>query len=109
MSARAEAEHEQEQGAAHDQPRQRRAVVRRATETQPRPRSPRQARATQEQGAQVNAQQQPKLTDNRALLASIGHRRVRTVAAEISPYAEALYGVVCERKPVGVAWQHDEW
>jgi len=47
--------------------------------------------------------------DNRALLASIGHRRVRNVAAEVSQYAEALYNVVAERKPIGEAWASDEW
>lgn len=44
-----------------------------------------------------------KTTDNRALLTTIGHRLVKKVAAEVSPYAAALLGVALERR------REDEW
>jgi hypothetical protein len=37
------------------------------------------------------------LVDKRALLHTVWHRIVRVVAAETSPYAEALFGVLLER------------
>lgn len=55
---------------------------------------------------------QPRVTtpvDNRALLAAIGHRRVRNVAAESGQYAEALFAVVLERKARGESWDESEW
>jgi hypothetical protein len=55
----------------------------------------------------VSAQVGP--VDNRALLASIGHRRVRIVAGEVSRYAEALYAIVCERRPIGEGWTEGDW
>jgi hypothetical protein len=57
----------------------------------------------------MQAQRQTSPTDHRALLASIGSRRVRNVAAEVSPFAEALFHVVAERKPRGESWHSDEW
>jgi hypothetical protein len=57
----------------------------------------------------MNAQPAPRVVDNRALLATIPNRLVRAVAAEVSPYAEALYGVVLERKPAREPWGKDEW
>jgi hypothetical protein len=57
----------------------------------------------------MSAQPQIRPTDHRALLASIGSRRVRNVAAEVSPFAEALFNVVAERKPRGESWHSDEW
>jgi hypothetical protein len=51
----------------------------------------------------------PGLTDNRALLASIGSRRVRYVAGEISPFAAALLAVLLERKPREERWTDPEW
>jgi hypothetical protein len=53
--------------------------------------------------------QTARAVDNRALLATIRHRLVRAVAAEVSPYAEALFGVVLERKPAREPWAADEW
>lgn len=50
-----------------------------------------------------------KVVDQRALLATISNRLVRAVAAETSPYAAALYGVVLERKPAREPWHDDEW
>jgi len=34
---------------------------------------------------------------------------VRNVAGEVSQFAEALFNIVCERKPIGEAWAPDEW
>jgi hypothetical protein len=45
--------------------------------------------------------------DKRALLHSVSHRLARVVAAEKSPYAEALFGVLLERFPARV--DPDEW
>lgn len=44
--------------------------------------------------------------DSRALLATVGHRKVRTVAREDTPYAAALFAVVQQRQR---GWQTDEW
>lgn len=49
---------------------------------------------------------QPHLTDNRALLATIGHRLVRAVASETTPYSAALFGVVLQRQR---EWSSSEW
>jgi len=57
----------------------------------------------------MSAQPQTGPTDNRALLSSIGHRRVRVVAAEIGQFADALLAVVLERKPAGEPWGSQEW
>lgn len=57
----------------------------------------------------MSAQRVAAPVDNRALLAQIGHRLVRKVAAEVGPHAEALFAVVCERKPIGVSWHESEW
>jgi len=56
----------------------------------------------------MNAQQQGP-TDKRALLASIGHRQVRNVVGEAGQYAEALFAVIRERKPITEAWHYYEW
>jgi hypothetical protein len=48
----------------------------------------------------------PRVVDNRALLASIGNRRVRYVVGENSPYGAALLAVAFERKP---NWQDSDW
>jgi hypothetical protein len=45
--------------------------------------------------------------DKRALLHTISHRAVRVVAAESTPYAEALFGVLLER--FGPRVDQDEW
>lgn len=56
----------------------------------------------------MNAQQAvpPSLPDNRALLATVSHRKVNRVANEESPYATALFNVVKERQRV---WTSAEW
>lgn len=55
----------------------------------------------------MNAQPQPSgPTDSRALLASIGRRMVRNVAAGDDQFAEALFAIVLERKR---SWEHGEW
>jgi len=51
----------------------------------------------------------PRIVDNRALLATISQRLVRTVAGESSRYAAALFGVVLKRKPPGESWTPTEW
>ena len=45
-------------------------------------------------------------TDHRALLHTIRGRLVRAVANEVSPYADALFGVVLERQR---RWLDGEW
>ncbi|HLF12076.1 MAG TPA: hypothetical protein VJA26_12755 [Gammaproteobacteria bacterium] len=45
-------------------------------------------------------------TDNRALLHTIGHRRVRAVATEDSPYAVALFEIVKQRSR---SWTTEQW
>ncbi len=46
----------------------------------------------------LTAAQRP-FVDKRALLQTISHRIVRVVAAESTPYAEALFGILRERFP----------
>ena len=44
--------------------------------------------------------------DHRALLHTAGHRLVRAVAAEATPYADALFAIVRQRSR---EWQSEEW
>lgn len=47
--------------------------------------------------------------DNRALLHTIGHRKVSAVADEVSDFSQALFNVVAERRPRNVAWTEGDW
>ena len=47
-----------------------------------------------------------RVVDNRALLASIGERRVRKLVGENTPYGAALLAIAFERKP---RWTDAEW
>lgn len=58
----------------------------------------------------MSAQQQKAgPVDNRALLHTIGRRKVSAVANEVSDFAQALLNVVAERKPLNVGWTEGEW
>ena len=55
----------------------------------------------------MNAQQAVHVPpDNRALLATVSTRKVNRVANEDTPYAEALFKIVKERKR---GWSPAEW
>jgi hypothetical protein len=54
----------------------------------------------------ASAAAQPQI-DKRALLHTVSHRIVRVVAAESTPYAEALFGVLLDR--FGPCVDPDEW
>jgi hypothetical protein len=47
--------------------------------------------------------------DNRALLSAVGHRLIRKVLDDVGPHAEALFAIICERKPIGEPWDSKEW
>ena len=49
------------------------------------------------------------LSDNRALLHTIGRRKVSAVANEVSDFAQALFNVVAERRPRNEPWTEGDW
>jgi len=55
-----------------------------------------------------HAYSQPSVVtvDHRALLHTVGHRLVRAVAGEDTPYANALFAIVRQRNR---EWQSEEW